>query len=107
MYGNIDPTEVQWMPKCLSFTWFGIRCPGCGTQRAIHSLLGGEFRTAFFYNPLLVLSIPYIIAVFILDLKFVKSRYPKLHRALLGEKAIWVLLALIMIYTVARNFFEI
>lgn len=98
--------EAVWMPKCFSYTLFGVRCPGCGTQRALHSMLCGDFRSAFFFNPLLVLSVPYFMVALFLDLKRVKQKYPMLHNFVLGEKAIWVLIIVLFIYTLVRNYFD-
>lgn len=94
------------MPKCLSYTLFGVKCPGCGTQRALHALFCGNFIEAISFNPLLVLSIPYMGAVILLEMKSVKAKHPKLHQTLLGEKAIWILLTLLVIYTLLRNIFD-
>lgn len=52
-----DPTSPTWPLRCPSFALLGIFCPGCGSQRAVHSLLHGEFGAAFAYNPLLVLMV--------------------------------------------------
>lgn len=40
---------------CLFYELTGLYCPGCGSGRAIASLLRGELRAAFSYNPLAVL----------------------------------------------------
>ena len=61
-YSLLDPMEV-WMPKC-PFHWLtGWECPACGLQRALHSLLRGEILAAWSYNPFLILSVPYFLAV--------------------------------------------
>ena len=100
LYRNVDPIDSYYMPKCLSYTVFGIRCPGCGTQRAIHSILTGDFKAALQFNPIL-----YITTTIILDIKSVKAKHPKLHNLFLGEKTIWVLLCILLIYTILRNIF--
>lgn len=106
IYKSVDPLESAFMPKCFSYTLFGIKCPGCGTQRALHSLFCGDLVNAIRFNPLLILSVPYIIVVSLLEINSVKTKYPKLHKALLGERAIWILLILLAIYTIVRNFFD-
>jgi len=50
-----DPTSPNWLLRCPSLALLGLFCPGCGSQRAIHSLLHGEIGAALAYNPLLVL----------------------------------------------------
>lgn len=106
IYSSVDPLDAAWMPKCYTYQWFGVRCPGCGTQRALHALLCGEVKTAFMYNPLLVVSLPYLITILIVDSKSIKEKHPKLHNLYLGEKAIWILLSVLIIYTIVRNYFE-
>jgi len=52
-----DPTSATWPLRCPSLALLGIFCPGCGSQRAIHSLLHGELGAAVSYNPLVVLML--------------------------------------------------
>mgnify|MGYP002621658255 CR=1 FL=1 len=61
IYKKLDPTDSIFFPKCTFKLLTGYSCPGCGGQRALHSLLNGNFKDAFFYNPLLFLLIPYLI----------------------------------------------
>ena len=105
LYKNVDPIDACYMPKCLSYTIFGIRCPGCGTQRAIHAILAGDFKAALQFNPLIFASMLYIITTVILDMKSVKAKHPKLHNLFLGQKAISILLCVLLIYTILRNIF--
>ena len=62
-----NPTEYAWMPKCPVKLLFGVDCPGCGVQRALHALLHGHIREAIGYNLFLVVAFPYLIAVLISD----------------------------------------
>jgi hypothetical protein len=58
-----DPTCSTFFPPC-PFHWLtGLNCPGCGSLRATHSLLHGHLGEAFGFNPLLVLSIPFLGAL--------------------------------------------
>ncbi len=103
VYDSYNPTITKWMPKCPSMLLFGVECPGCGTQRAIHSILNGEFRAAFFYNPLMVLSVPYILLLLLSEITFMKIRYPRFRAIISGQKSIWIVLALLILYTIIRN----
>ena len=61
----VDPEYSAFIPKC-PFRWFtGLDCPACGSQRAIHQLLHLNIKGAFGYNPFLMLSFPYLIALVI------------------------------------------
>src|SRR5688572_21239128 len=52
------PTPESYYPKCVSYRFTSTHCPGCGTARALHSLLNLRVAQAFAYNPLGVALIP-------------------------------------------------
>ncbi|MEE1348254.1 MAG: DUF2752 domain-containing protein, partial [Bacteroidales bacterium] len=56
-----DPARSGLFPHCPFLMMTGFKCPGCGSQRAIHSLLHLDFATAFRYNAMLVLSLPFVL----------------------------------------------
>ncbi len=76
-----DPIEQGFTPPCLFFLFTGLHCPGCGTLRALHQLLNGNIRDAFWLNPLIFLSIPFATFLFLimrsksLHTKFLRSRF--------------------------------
>jgi len=49
-YYKYDPISYRFFPKCIFKTLTGYDCPGCGTQRALHAFLHGEFLKAIKYN---------------------------------------------------------
>ena len=61
-YGNMniyhnDPSDTTSgvpFPKCLFFSLTGLQCPGCGSQRALHSLLHLDLVAALRYNAYMV-----------------------------------------------------
>lgn len=55
-----DPATSHQFPPCPFHYCTGFYCPGCGTLRALHSLLHGNLPAAWSLNPLLVISIPFI-----------------------------------------------
>lgn len=63
IYYYVDPVSswlAQFMPKCMLKTLTGYDCPSCGIQRALHAVLNGELRAAFWLNPFLALALPYL-----------------------------------------------
>lgn len=60
-----DPRETEWMPQCFFYKMTGLKCPGCGLQRAIHEILHGDLSAAWHYNHYLFIALPYISIVFI------------------------------------------
>lgn len=63
IYYVLDPSEGMWLLKCPFRLITGLECPSCGSQRALHALLHGEFGAALRFNPFLLLSIPYLLLV--------------------------------------------
>lgn len=49
------------LPPCPFHALTGYYCPGCGSTRALYSLLHGDAAHAMAMNPLLVLAIPLIL----------------------------------------------
>ncbi|MCW4451447.1 MULTISPECIES: DUF2752 domain-containing protein [Chryseobacterium group] len=81
----------------------GYSCPGCGSQRAIHELLHLNFKEAFAYNPLLVASIPYITLGIAFSTESLKTRYPKTRKFLYGQNALYVIMAILVLFFIFRN----
>lgn len=80
-----------------------MQCPGCGSQRAVHHLLNAEIKQAFTLNPLLVLSIPYLIAGLFFEVLPLSERGLKARKFLFGTKAIIVILVIVIGFAVWRN----
>jgi hypothetical protein len=58
---RFDPAAHGFYPFCVFYRTTGLLCPGCGSLRAFHHLLHGEWIEAVRYNPLLVASIPLFV----------------------------------------------
>lgn len=46
----LDPNQYVLFPKCAFHSLTGAYCPGCGSQRALHSLLHLDFAGVVSYN---------------------------------------------------------
>lgn len=78
-------------PACLLYSFTGIKCPGCGGQRAIHCLLHGELLRALRYNSLILTFLPaFVIGLYTHKLSRYKW-YPYLG------------ITVILLYAVVRN----
>ncbi|MCD8072950.1 MAG: DUF2752 domain-containing protein [Alistipes sp.] len=78
--------------------------PGCGSQRAAHHLLHLRLGRAFLENPLFVVAVPYILgAVWLESRKALSPRQFRWRQGLYGLRAIYAILALIIIFTIVRN----
>lgn len=55
-----DPATSGVFPPCPVRYLTGFYCPGCGSLRALHSLLHGDLRRAWAMNPFMVMMLPFI-----------------------------------------------
>ena len=105
LYSQYDPEKSLFFPKCPVYTLTGYQCPGCGSQRAFHSLFHGEIVKAFMYNPLMMLIMPYaLLGVYI---EYIANRNTpvivRLRNIFYGKWAVLVLAVVISLYTLLRN----
>ena len=61
LYFFLDARVGDIFPHCPFHTLTGLYCPGCGSQRALSSLLHADFLQAINFNILLVISLPFLI----------------------------------------------
>jgi len=104
IYFVFDPSEGMFFPSCPFKSFTGLDCPGCGSQRAIHELMHLNFKKAFEYNALLVLSVPYLLLLIVFNFESVKQRFPKLERILFGWKSVWIITIIVILFFIFRNF---
>lgn len=103
VYKKLNPLYSNIFPKCPFYYITGYKCPGCGSQRAIHELLNGNLKNAFSQNQLLVLSIPYIIFGFIVDKFNKKNKLLFIRKYLYGQHAIYIIIIILFSFTFIRN----
>ena len=53
----------DYMLPCLTKTFLGFECPGCGAQRALSFLIHGEFVSAFYMYPAIYTLIPLFLVI--------------------------------------------
>ena len=95
------PSELAF-PSCPLHWATGLHCPGCGSLRAAHFLLQGEWQAALQHNLLAVLMIP-VVAWLLLGeaVTAFGRRFP--FRTHLSGRSTWLLLVLILLFGVTRN----
>lgn len=104
IYFFFNPSDNVFFPKC-PFYWFtGFKCPGCGSQRAIHALLHLDLGTALRYNALLIFSVPIIVILEYTELN--KIKYPNLYLKIHNIKFIWGYFIAIVSWWIGRNVFN-
>lgn len=102
IYGLFDP--VVWgsyFPACAIHKVFGISCPSCGTQRALHALLQGDFKEAISYNYFVFVTIAYIIGLGIAS--FTYKRDNRLARFFYGYPGAVTYITLYLLWFLLRN----
>ena len=62
---NYNPAEADFFLPCVFYSLTGLKCPGCGMQRAGHLLLHGRVSESFFMCPMLFF-IPFVYLAMVL-----------------------------------------
>ncbi len=102
VYFSLDPAQ-HFFPKC-PFLWLtGWKCPGCGSQRAVHHLLHGNFLEALRVNFLFVLAFPYVFFGLVLEYTVWGQRQISIRRKWYGYRATIVALVGVVTFGVSRN----
>lgn len=101
IYYSYNPESSSIFPKCPFLLITNLKCPGCGSQRAIHALLHLDIQSAIRFNALLVFSLP-IIAILIYAELYREKKYKfyiRLHRT----KYILFYLYIVIGWWISRN----
>ena len=106
IYKNYNPEIFLLFPKCPFKLLTGLKCAGCGSQRAIHNLLNLKINSAFKENALLISFLPYIFLGLLYDFFKPQNKYIiKIHKILYRGKAVFIVLTIIVLFWVLRNIF--
>jgi hypothetical protein len=103
VYFLFNPADSYLFPKCPFFLLTGLKCPGCGSQRAIHSLLHLDLAGAAHHNFILLLFIPVILLL--LYAYAVKNRRPDFYNKINSRYMILGTFAAILLWWALRNVF--
>lgn len=95
------PGELA-IPDCPLHWATGLHCPGCGSLRAAHFLLHGDWHSALRHNPLAVVMMPLVAVLLLAEMVAAFGRRFPLRTRLPGS-AIWIILAVILLFGVMRN----
>ena len=97
----INPATSGLFPKCPFLMLTGLKCPGCGSQRAIHCLLHLDIAGAFAYNALLVAALPAV--ALLVYCETVRTRKPRLYATVNNTRTTWGAFAVVVAWWVVRN----
>ena len=98
-----EPGETSYYPSCPFHRLTGLYCPGCGATRALHHLLHGRVAAAFDLNPLLIVSLPWILYVmFVSAARTIRpGSFPR--RRPISLRGIWTIVVVAVTFAVLRN----
>lgn len=99
----LNPTQHDFMPRCLWKSMMGYDCPGCGFQRALHAALRGRLLEAAHYNLFLILVIPYLIALIMSDWILTGERAARWQRVTHSQWMLWGYVVLYFLWWILRN----
>ncbi|MGH9495750.1 MAG: DUF2752 domain-containing protein [Candidatus Sulfotelmatobacter sp.] len=97
-----DPTTSGIFPPCPLRYLTGFYCPGCGSLRAIHQLLLGNFREAWALNPLTVVFLPFV-SYGLASETLIQIRGRGLPSIFIPAIGIRALCAVVILFGIARN----
>ena len=97
-----EPGKSGFFPACPFRSLTGLLCPGCGTTRALHEIVHGDFAAAFMLNPLLLLGLPFLLfALLRYSVTVLRGGVPRPNA--LPAPYIYALFVLIVSFWVFRN----
>ena len=86
-----DPSETRYFPRCPIFALTGLKCPGCGTSRALHAVLHCHFGDVLRFNA--VLPVLFVLLVYCVIFPSHAQR----------PVIIWLVIAFVITWGIVRN----
>jgi len=101
-YYVVNPSGVDFLPKCPLYTTTGIYCPGCGSQRATHDLLHLNITGVLHHNALYLAALLLLAyhAVILVANKFFNKNWKSI---LNHPKTPLIILVIILLFWILRN----
>lgn len=100
-YKNDPSSGEAIFVSCMSKSISGLDCPGCGSQRAFHELLHGNFMKAAQLNLLIYFFSPVLFFIFLkITLKPFNVILPDIN---ISTKWLIGILVLLIFFTIIRN----
>lgn len=107
IYSYSSPIDSKLFPRCPFKLLTGWNCPGCGIQRALHSLLNGRWNEALSYNYFFIISIPYAILLLIAYSMRKLMKNERMAELLENRKLAMAYVYCFVAWFLIRNIFEI
>ena len=99
---QFPPAENSFYPRCPIYLTTHWLCPGCGSTRALHSLLHLDIQSALRYNALFTLLFP-IACLWIGFIVYRTMRYDQFPNLAFPRSLAVCLIVTVVLFTIARN----
>lgn len=98
----LNPAEHQIFPRCVFNALTGYYCPGCGSQRAIHSLLHLDLAGVVSYN---ILFIPaFLLLSYHYSFRVINNIFnSKLPNIFYFKSTPWIIFGVVVVFFILRN----
>lgn len=97
-----NPAAGAGYPACPFRMITGLQCPGCGSLRGLHQLLHGHPLATFKLNPLLVLTLPFLLYLLFLSTRAAITGRPQ-AKFFIPANLIWAFLGVVLFFWIFRN----
>lgn len=98
----LNPNENIIFPKCVFNSITGYYCPGCGSQRAIHSLLHLNFAGVIDNNFLFLPTV--LLIIYHYSFTFLNKIFGwKLPNFFYYKNTPWIIMVIIILFWILRN----
>jgi hypothetical protein len=102
LYFFVNPSQVNYFPKCPLYATTGIYCPGCGSQRATHELLHFHILGVIKQNLLYLFGLLLLFYhLLITSINYFFNK--KIYNYLYYPKTPWIILIIILVFWILRN----
>jgi hypothetical protein len=99
---QFPPADYSFYPRCPIYLATHWLCPGCGSTRALHSLLHLDIQSALRYNALFTLLFP-IACLWLGFVCYRTLRYDQFPKLVFPPSLAVCLIVTVVLFTIARN----
>ena len=90
-------------PACPFYLVTNLYCPGCGSQRALSSLLHGDVAASLSYNPLLLIFLPLFLVAAYCYVRNLFAKDKKSVYLVYSNKFVFSVLIFVLCFWALRN----